>query len=486
MSSSFVKLCSLFTVLLFCLLNPIKAQDCACVIQEVLENTVNQCTAVTGEIVNVASTEELWAAFIQSNEQGGNMTILIEDGIYEVASSTNYPFLTGSNMVIRSASGNRDACVLSGQGMVDVAPATETCLSLQGDNITVADLTIRNVGNHGISMIGDGNLLHNIKFQDCFEQMVKGNNVGDGADNCILQCCYFEYTAGLGPQWYIGGIDIHAGNNWIVRDNFFSGISSPSNQEAEHAVHFWQESGDNIVERNVIVNCDRGIGFGLGSSPNSGGVIRNNFIYNDGQSIFHDVGIGLESSPNTEVYNNTIHIEYTNAIEYRFEATSDVQIRNNLCNRPITSRDGGSGSLSNNYEEALADWYADPSAGNLRLVNLIPEVWDMGVELDEVSNDIDQNPRDGIPDLGAHEYFLSSHTAEFSPQFAFYPNPSAGIITFNFNPLETGNLFLVDVNHKVVMTVDTPGNKDVSSLTSGIYFISDKGINKNQKLLILK
>ena len=75
-------------------------------------------------------------------------------------------------------------------------------------------------------------------------------------------------------------------------------------------------------------------------------------ITNDGSGIFHDVGIGLETSPNTEVYNNTIHIAYQNAIEYRFSATMNVQIVNNLTNRGITSRNGGQAEEVNNYEEA--------------------------------------------------------------------------------------------------------------------------------------
>ncbi len=35
---------------------------------------------------------------------------------------------------------------------------------------------------------------------------------------------------------------------------------------------FWDDSAHNIVERNIIINGDRGIGFGLGSSGNDGGI----------------------------------------------------------------------------------------------------------------------------------------------------------------------------------------------------------------------
>ena len=285
------------------------SQDCNCTIQQVQSNSVQSCDKIIGEVDTVYNVSQLWASINQANN-GGNQTILIADGTYPVASTASYPYITGSNLVFRSLSGNRDAVILTGQGMQDVAPLTEIGMSLVGDNITIADLTIRDVGNHGISTNSDDHFIHNVKIQNTFEQMIKGTTGGNFSNDVTVQCSLFEYTAGVGPQWYIGGLDIHEGVNWTVRDNIFRNISSPSVALAEHAIHFWNSSSDNTIERNVIFNCDRGIGFGLGSSPNTGGIIRNNMIYNDGSGIFDDVGIGLETSPNTQVYNNTIHIQY--------------------------------------------------------------------------------------------------------------------------------------------------------------------------------
>lgn len=389
------------------------AQDCTCTISQVENNTVESCNIVIGEVVTVSNESEFYNAVNTANNSGGNMTILLNDGEYNLASTSQYPYITASNMVFRSASGNRDAVIISGQGMQNVNPATEIGIYLVGDNITVADLTIRNVGNHGIATNSDNHLIHNVRIQNTYEQMIKGNSAGDGADDCIVQCSLFEYTNGVGPQWYIGGLDIHEGNNWIVRDNVFKDIASPSQQVAEHAVHFWDNSGDNVVERNKIVNCDRGIGFGLGSSPNSGGIIRNNMITNDGSGAFHDVGIGLETSPNTEVYNNSIHVAYQNAIEYRFPATMNVQIINNITNRDITSRNGGQADESNNYEDASSSWYVNVNDGDLRLVSYISEVTDKGTGLgDLVLVDIDQSqrPQGSAYDIGAHELIQENTT----------------------------------------------------------------------------
>ena len=394
-------------IVIFFISNSIFAQECSCSIGQVESNSVISCKKVIGDVVTISSESEFYSAVNQANSTGGSMTILFSDGEYNLASTSQYPYITASNMVFRSASGNRDAVIISGQGMQSVSPETEIGIYLVGHNITVADLTIRNVGNHGIATTSDGHLIHNVRIQNTYEQMIKGNSVGDGADNCIVQCSLFEYTDGVGPQWYIGGLDIHEGNNWTVSDNIFRNIASPSQQEAEHAVHFWDNSGDNIVERNMIVNCDRGIGFGLGSSPNTGGIIRNNMITNDGSGNFDDVGIGLETSPNTQVYNNSIYISYQNAIEYRFESTNNVIITNNLTNKSITSRNGGQAIESNNYDDGSEDWFVDVNNGDLRLVDNIDLVVDQGQDLGSlVLVDIDKStrPQGSALDIGAYEY----------------------------------------------------------------------------------
>ncbi|GLR17719.1 MopE-related protein [Portibacter lacus] len=396
------------TVMVMFLGQFLSGQDCGCTINQVETNQVESCDLVIGEIVNVSTVSEFRAAIYEANQTGGNKTILIADGTYAVASTASYPYITASNMVIRSASGNRDAVILTGQGMKAVN-GTEIGLSLQGDNITVADLTIKEVGNHGISLNSNNNLIHNVRIQNTFEQMIKGTSQDGGSDDCIVQCSLFEYTAGIGPQFYIGGLDIHDGDNWIVRDNIFKSIASPSGSQAEHAVHFWNNSSNNIVERNLMYNCDRGVGFGLGqNSANEGGIIRNNMITNDGAGPFNDVGIGLESSPNTKVYNNTIFISYQNSIEYRFSSTTNVDIQNNLTNKRIWLRNNGSGNVENNVTNAVEDWFVSTSTGNLRLASARANIIDQGADLAEVTDDIDQRsrPLDSGIDLGAHEFFV--------------------------------------------------------------------------------
>ena len=383
--------------------------NCACNIAEVESNTVSPCDYTTGNVTTVGTVSEFRAAISQANSSGGNMTILIEDGTYEVATTSAYPYITANNLVIRSLSGNRDAVILRGNGMSET-PNNETVnvLFAVGNNITIADLTLSLAANNAIAVTGENLFVHNVKMENTYEHFIKGNSVDGGADDGIVQCSLFQYTNTLGPQWYIGGIDVHQGDNWIVSDNVFKNIASPDAQLAQHAVNFWNNSTNNTIERNKIINCDRGIGFGLGSSPNTGGIIRNNMIYNDGTAPNDDVGIGLESSPDTKVYNNTIIINYPNAIEYRFIATNNVDITNNLTNQNILSRNGGQATLISNVTDAQINWFVDAPAGDLRLIPNNPTVIDQGVNLADIIMDIYQTirPQFNNHDIGAFELLI--------------------------------------------------------------------------------
>ena len=401
---------TLYYFLLFMLVMalPVSSQDCGCRVSQVESNTVNACEYSVGTVVTVATTSELRNAINQINSSGGNTTLLIADGTYPIASTDWYPYITANNVVIRSLSGNRDSVILTGTGMNSVDPNTEIVISAVGNNISIMDLTIREVGNHGIMANGDHLFVHNVRVQDTFEQMLKGNSSGDGADEARVQCSLFEYTAGVGPQWYIGGLDIHDGDNWTVNDNVFKNIASPSVTTAEHAIHFWNSSSNNTIERNIIINSDRGIGFGLGSSPSEGGIIRNNMIFNDGTGLYDDVGIGLETSPNTKVYNNSIFIAYANAIEYRFPETTNVEIFNNLTNQSITLRNSAQATVASNYTSAIENWFVNAPTGDLRLASDNPAVVNQGMYLDTVLMDIDKTPRtiDGDHDIGAFEFVV--------------------------------------------------------------------------------
>lgn len=402
-----------------------EGQTCECVLDEVLNNAVAPCDKTIGRIVEVTNANEFVQAIREANRTGGNMTILVADGRHEVASTASYPYLTASDVVIRSKSGNRDAVILAGQGMRE-AQGVEIVLSVQGDRVTIADLTIADCANHGIATTADSLSIYNVRIQNTYEQMIKGNRDADGNTGGSIQCCLLEYPSGIGPNWYIGGVDIHGGYGWQVTDNAFFGIRSPGRSVAEHAIHFWSGSSGTLVQRNVIVNCDRGIGFGLGNSPHHGGQIDNNVIVNMNPEIFTDVGIGLESADSAKVFHNTIMVAYPNAIEYRFQSTVGTQIMNNLTNARIRSRDGGMADVSHNYTGAQLDWFVSGLSGDMMLNNPRPEVVDQGIDVGLMWDTQKNNRFQGIaPDLGAYEWSHSTSSfdqMELPIQFVHSPD----------------------------------------------------------------
>ena len=472
----------IFPLIFFTILIPtVQSQDCNCTVEQVQDNTVTPCSITIGTVETVSSVTAIRTAINNANNGGGNRTILIEDGTYEIASTTSFPYITASNVVFRSVSGNRDGVILTGGGMVP-SSSTENGFLIAGNNVTIADLTIRDVGNHGIQVSGHNLYVHNVRIQNTYEQMIKGSTSATSIDDAIIQCSLFEYTAGVGPNWYIGGLDIHKGKNWMVKDNVFKDISSPSGSIAEHAIHFWDNSLDNTVERNLIFNCDRGIGFGLADNgnQNDGGIIRNNMIYNDGVGLFNDVGIGLESSPNSKVYNNTIFVEYQNAIEYRFATTTNADIINNLSNRPITSRNGGSANVQTNVTNATENWFADISIGDLHLASNEGSVVDQGTQLtDYVSDDMDQTNRPlGLGyDIGAHEN-QATRTKSISTQnnLMAFPNPcSSNTIIKVDRHFQNATLLVIDALGNEVKKVKYISKReialDLDDVVGGIYFV---------------
>ena len=362
---------------------------------------------VTTEAIVISNVNELVNAIDNANA-GGDKTITVEDGTYTL---DNVLWVDADGVTVHSSSGNRDAVTIRGEGMEG---SVSHIFNVAGSDFTVRDLTIGWVSNHAIQIHGNENahrpLIQNLHILDTFEQMIKvsyDSFSGNSSEDGIVENCLFEYSAGVGPQYYIGGIDAHRAKNWVVRNNTFKSIISPSEDVAEFAVHFWSDSEDTRVERNSIINCDRGIGFGLGDRGHIRGIIRNNMIYHNATEGYADVGISIESSSDTQVYNNTIYMEhsYPNAIEYRFAATNGALIVNNLTNKPITQRNGATAIVSHNVIDAQSSWFVNLIVGDLHLSTRPSTVIDQGQSVTGLTDDFDGDSRPhgvGI-DIGADE-----------------------------------------------------------------------------------
>jgi hypothetical protein len=353
---------------------------------------------------------------VNHTQNGGDRTILISDGTYLL--NGQYLRISVSDVTVRSQSGNRENVVLDGNYQ------TTEIFQIVASNVTIADIRLQRALDHPIHVMATagsdvtGTLISNVHIVDPGQQAIKINPDGARthfADNGRISGCLIELTdPGRAKVWdhngscYTGGVDAHQAAGWVIEDNQVREFWCAGGL-AEHGVHFWSNSVDTLVQRNLIIDCDRGIGFGLGSSGHNGGIIRNNMIYHGPDHGHSDVGIGLESASGVQVYNNTIFHEhgYPNGIEYRFAASNNLTIANNLSNRLITSRNGGTTTLlENNITNARAGWFTDADHGDLHLRAERTLVTGAAYLLPGLTDDYDKErrPKGSGPDIGADEY----------------------------------------------------------------------------------
>lgn len=389
--------------------------------------------AATGPTITVTPSQADDLPGIVAGAATGT-TILLEDGTYRSTRGSEgerrINFRT-AGVTLRSASGDAGAVVLDGEY------ATNELIFVQADDVTIAEITLTHAVDHLVHVTGDGattiggTRLYGVRFLDAGEQFVKVNGSGGGgfADDGRLECSYFELTDAGRPNvertpggCYTGGIDAHSGRGWVVARNTFVGIYCAGEGLAEHAIHFWSQSRDTLVENNVIVDCARGIGFGLSQTeerrtypddPYSGirpishfdGVIRNNVVY--AEIPWYDTGVELQRARGAEVHHNTVvstpdATGFFSSIDYRFD-TTEVSIRNNLTRR-ITMRDGASGTVEANLEDTPLTLFVDAAGRDFHLVDGASAAIDQGVALPNAGLDMDGESHDnGPPDLGADE-----------------------------------------------------------------------------------
>ena len=311
--------------------------------------------------VSVSSVKELRATFASLAKSSERAVILVQPGVYNV--KRKRLVIPRDNISILGATGDPEDVVFDGGGM---RSGVGFIFDVSHDNISISGMTLRNVRNHLIQVRAERGAsdftLTNCIMQDAYEQLFKVSaSHKDGApysDRGKISGCLFEYTAGIAPQYYVGGVNAHRTRDWEVSNNVFKNIASPENRIAQHAIHFWRKSENSVVRNNIIINADRAIGFGLGNHEyeHLGGLITQNTIIHEGKEehIQADAAIILESTKNAVVSDNLIYMssDYPNAIEYRFKSSTGNIIMNNVANRRIVSRDGGEAELENNQEKA--------------------------------------------------------------------------------------------------------------------------------------
>jgi len=364
----------------------------------------------SGTIINVSTLAQLQNAVTSI---ASNTTIVIAPGTYSLTAPL---YINGSftNVGIRGASGNRDDVVLIGKGMSAPNDGGVPFGIWVGGNVrgvTIANLTIRDVYNHPIILNAgtQSPLIHNVRLVNAGQQFVKSNpdGAGGGVDDGIVEYSIIEYDT-TSRDDYTNGVDVHTGDNWIVRHNLFRNIRAPQGQLAGPAILMWNGSTNSIIDGNTFVDCQREISMGLiERTPNdhTGGTVRNNFIY---RNVPGDVAIYIADSPDTQVLHNTILIShtYSNPIEYRFANTTGVQILNNVLDGVIAARDGATATVAGNYANATGALFVNAAAGDLHLLPTATAVLNKVTTVPvNAATDWDGDTRpSGAADIGADEY----------------------------------------------------------------------------------
>lgn len=315
---------------------------------------------------HVSSAAELRQAISRAADTPNGDVIVLATGTYTMAGPT---YIKTDNVYIRSESGNPyDTIIRWSKG--NVYNKGGNLFRVDADHFYIDGITLSGARNHLIQVAGETNTsytkVNNCILQDAYEQFLKvsynrtkpeNRSVGGEVTNSV-----FQYTKGIAPNYYTGGIDALGAENWIVRGNVFRDIASPEEHIAQHAIHFWVNSSGTVIENNLFIDNDRSIGLGmplpqnqssLVYSHNDGKIINNLIFHADNKDPYGDVGIILEASQNTLVSDNVVYMEhnYPRGIEYRFSDSKNNIIKGNKTNKLIASRNGANAILEDNIED---------------------------------------------------------------------------------------------------------------------------------------
>ncbi|MBN1809486.1 MAG: right-handed parallel beta-helix repeat-containing protein [Planctomycetes bacterium] len=355
-----------------------------------------------GHIVNVNRVEQLYSAV---NSSPGT-TVLIADGHYYLPTFVR---LQKNGITIRGASGDPSKVILDGSRCSE----KELIWFEGGDDCMVADITLQNAPVHGFTIKGESDtqrtVIYNCRIRNVWERSIKGTAPKDNPEATRpaggrIQYCVFivdhrktvnDYAGGD----YIAGIDMMWLKDWVISDNVFVGIQG-KNGVGRGAIFIWNNSEDVIAERNLIVDCDRGICFGNpsgGSLHMTRGIIRNNYIVAGGNTA-----IEVCRTKDTIVCNNTVYNAGKGYSVHFFQGAAGGRFINNLIQGRLVV-DGGVENR-NNVNAGLRNMVVNAIVGDLHLTAAAQTAIKKGIPLPEVTDDFDGHPRTGPPDIGADEF----------------------------------------------------------------------------------
>lgn len=373
-------------------------------------------TPPEGEVMRVSTVDELFQA-ARDVRPGG--TILVADGHYMMP---RYFEIRTDGVTLRGESGDRGKVILDG-----AESRHGELVGVRGcSDVTIADLTIRNIRHNGFKINSDYGVhrltIHNCAIHNIWQRGVKGVRVPkDHSDiepprGCRVQYCLFyndrakryEDDPADRPDTfggnYIGGIDVMYADGWTISDNVFYGIRGRTG-EGRGAVFLWHDSMDCVVERNVIVDCDSGIC--LGNSHRGPEteihchrcIVRNNFVTRCPEN-----GILADYTENCLIAHNTVH-DPASRLKRLIRLVHDnpglAVVNNLLSGPPMRVQTESAVRMAGNVTGELDDCFVNAARGDLHLTGDCGGVVRCAERIEAVPDDFDREKRLSATDAGA-------------------------------------------------------------------------------------
>jgi len=313
-------------------------------------------TQPPGQVISVQDVGALYRA-LRSAQPGS--VILLAPGEYRLTATLS---VRTDQITLRGGADSCDGVRIIGPGMEVLSKDAPHGIWSDAKALTVQNLTIKEFHQHGIILNSgaESPVVQNVRFLDIGAQSIKANptGFGDGVDDGRVEDSVFAYTRGpsrkdLGSGvGYTNAIDVHAGANWVIRNNRFENFHTQDSADYlwNPAVLMWNGARNSTVEGNTFVDVDRAIAFGLMDRHHDhfGGVIKNNRVeYSEGlyslwRKIRSDAAIVVWSSPGTLVEGNEVLTRgnLRKSIEFRFD-TDGAKAIDNSVDAPIGRRNGG-------------------------------------------------------------------------------------------------------------------------------------------------
>lgn len=219
---------------------------------------------------------------------------------------------------------------------------------------------------HALHVYGNADhlIVRNTRMVD-FNAAIKANGSGSGnerqfPDSVVIERSYFYNTTPRETGNPVTAVDVVGGQNWVLRDNVIADYARTKRDQVSYHAFLKGNSRGGTFERNLVL-CEWrhsgqiriGLSFGGGGTSEGlcdqgscdqehvNGTMRNNIVAN----CPADIGIYLNKSANTQIYNNLLY--RNGGIDVRFES-SQATLRNNVVSGSIRARNGGTFEESNN------------------------------------------------------------------------------------------------------------------------------------------